>query len=235
MAISNWSKAIGAALALFLAACGSNAPEEGGGTQTAEAPATPDTTEVPVMGPEKRILAFGDSLTAGYGVDPQDSYPSKLQNALRARGINARVTNAGVSGDTSAAGLQRIAFTLDAQAEKPDLVLVELGGNDLLRGLPVEETRNNIDAILSEIRGRHIDAVVMGMRSPPNYGPEYTAAFDGLYPDLAAKHGADLVPFFLEAVYQDPGLFQSDRVHPTSEGIELIVEDTVDEVEAALD
>lgn len=223
---------IGLALAVSLAACQGSASEE------SNAPVDPMENsaemEVPVMGPEVNILAFGDSLFAGYGVDQAEAYPAILQNALRAKGINADVTNAGVSGDTTAAGLQRFAFTLDAQETEPDLVIVELGGNDLLRGLSPDETRDNLDAMLAELKKRDIDALLMGMRAPPNYGPDFQAKFDGLYGDLAKQYDADLVPFFLESIYRSPELFQSDRIHPTAEGIEQLVEATLETVEGAL-
>lgn len=219
--------------ALSLAACGGNAPAEeaadtGSNINAAEAPL------VPVMGPQRDILAFGNSLFAGYNVDKEDSYPAKLQNALRANGVNARVSNAGISGDTSAAGLQRFAFTLNAQDYQPDLVIIELGGNDLLRGLSPDQTRANIAAMIEEAQKRGIRVLLMGMRAPPNYGPEYQAEFDALYSDLAREYGTALIPFWLESIYQDPTLFQSDRIHPTEIGIETLVSATVDEVRNAL-
>lgn len=219
--------------ALSLAACGGNAPAEeaadtGSDINAAEAPL------VPVMGPQRDILAFGNSLFAGYNVDKEDSYPAKLQNALRANGVNARVSNAGISGDTSAAGLQRFAFTLNAQDYEPDLVIIELGGNDLLRGLSPDQTRANIAAMIEKAQKRGIRVLLMGMRAPPNYGPEYQAEFDALYSDLAREYGTALIPFWLESIYQDPTLFQSDRIHPTEIGIETLVSATVDEVRNAL-
>ncbi len=206
-----------------------------GGNETA----APDTNEVTivrddVVGPELRILAFGDSLFAGYGVGEGASYPARLEAALRGRGHNVRVTNAGVSGDTSAAGLQRIEFVLDGLATPPDLAIVELGGNDLLRGLPPAETRENLAAILAELQERNIPVLLMGMRAPPNLGELFVREFDGLYPDLAERYGAALVPFFLEPVWDKPALIQDDRVHPTAEGIEALVAATADEVAEAL-
>lgn len=189
---------------------------------------------IPVMGEERHILAFGDSLFAGYNVAADDSYPSVLEQALRARGVNARVINAGVSGDTSQAGAQRLAFTLDAQDEKPDLFLLELGGNDMLRQLTPEQTRANFTAMLDELAKRDIPVLIYGMRAPPNLGPDYQSAFDGLYGELAREYGADLIPFWLESIYQSPELFQSDRIHPTEEGIAQLVEATVVVVEGAL-
>ncbi len=188
------------------------------------------------MGEERRILAFGDSLFAGYGFSEpgQDSYPAKLESALRARGINARVINAGVSGDTSAAGLGRLKFTLDALEETPDLFVLELGGNDLLRGLSPDQTRANFRAMLDELKARGIPVLIMGMRAPPNYGPEYQADFDALYGDVAREYGAALIPFWLEDIYRNPLLFQDDRIHPTVEGVEELVGSTVEDVAAAL-
>jgi acyl-CoA thioesterase I len=214
---------------MVLAACGSGAPPA---SPAGEAGQIAD--EQPVMGPERHVLAFGNSLFAGYNVAQEDSYPAKLQAALRARGINARVTNAGVSGDTSAAGLQRLAFTLDGQDPKPDLVILELGGNDLLRGLSPEETRANFAAMLDELKKRDIPVLLMGMRSPPNNGPEYSQAFDRIYPDLARQYGAALIPFWLESIYQDQSLFQADRIHPTEDGIETLVGATVEQVAEAI-
>ena len=188
----------------------------------------------PVTGPQRRILAFGDSLFAGYGVGEGESYPARLEAALRSRGIDARVTNAGVSGDTTAAGRQRIGFVLDGLAAPPDLAIVEFGGNDLLRAIAPAETRENLAAILDELARREIPVLLMGMRAPPNMGAAFVAEFDGLYPALAERHDAVLVPFFLEPVYDQPALIQPDRVHPTAEGIEALVAATADEVAEAL-
>ena len=215
--------------ALALASCGSPAP------QPEPAPSETSAAEAaPVTGPERRILAFGDSLFPGYNVHDGESYPAQLEEALRAQGIDARVANAGVSGDTTAAGLQRLAFTLDAQERAPDLVILELGGNDLLRGLSPEETKANLAAMLEILRERDIPVLLMGMRAPPNYGPEFQQAFDALYPALAEEYGAELVPFFLASIYDRPQLIQPDRIHPTAEGIEALVAATADEVAEAL-
>jgi len=214
---------------LTLAGCGSAAPP----AEPVETSATEVASEQPVMGPERRILAFGNSLFAGYNVDIKDSYPAKLENSLRAKGINARVINAGVSGDTTAAGLQRLNFTLDAQEAKPELFILELGGNDLLRGIQPAETRANMEAILTELKERDISVLLMGMRAPPNFG-ELQADFDNLYASLAAEHGAELVPFFMESIYDKPELIQPDRIHPTEDGIETLVGATVSAVQGAL-
>jgi acyl-CoA thioesterase-1 len=227
-----WSNILAAgAASLALAACGQGADEAAAPGAEADRAALP---AVPVMGAERRIVAFGDSLFAGYGLDPRDSYPSKLEAALRAKGVNAKVVAAAVSGDTSAAGLQRLQFTLDSQQASPELFILELGGNDLLRGLSPAETRANLAQMLAVLRDAKVPVLLMGMRAPPNYGPEYQAAFDAMYRDLAKEYGAALIPFWLEDIYREPELFQSDKIHPTAEGIERLVAATLDEVEGAL-
>jgi acyl-CoA thioesterase I len=224
-----------AGAALALAACGGEQVAEAPAQQRAAAP-TGAAAEAPaeVEGREYRVLAFGDSLFAGYGLQAGESYPERLEAALRARGIDARVSNAGVSGDTTAAGRQRLGFVLGNEERAPDLAIVELGGNDLLRGVPPAQTRENLDAILAELDSRGIPVLLMGMRAPPNLGPAYVGAFDAIYTDLAEQYDAALVPFFLEPVWNRPGLIQPDRVHPTAQGIEAMVQATVDEVEDAL-
>ena len=231
-----WSKTavMGAApLALALAACGDAADDAVPAVEVAEdgAPALP---AVPVMGPERKVIAFGDSLFAGYGLDPRDSYPEKLENALRAKGVNADIINAGVSGDTTAAGLNRLEFTLAAQDAPPALFILELGGNDLLRGIPTDQTRANLAKMLTVLQERKVPVLLMGMRAPPNYGPEFQAEFDAMYRDLAKEYGTALIPFWLEDIYRDPAMFQSDRIHPTAEGIERLVAATLPDVEEAL-
>jgi acyl-CoA thioesterase I len=220
---------LAAALAtLSLGACSSDpapVPSE------AASPAMPD---LPVMGAQVSILALGDSLFAGYGVEPGQSYPAKLEAALRARGINAKVVNAGVSGDTTGAGLQRLDFVLNGMPSPPSLVVVSLGGNDMLRGLPPEQTRQNIDQLLTRLAQRKIPVVLMGMLAAPNWGEDHASAFNAIYPDLAKKHGATLVPFFLQAVIGKPQLIQGDRVHPTAQGLEEMVAATVDTVADAV-
>ncbi len=221
---------------LLLAGCGGGGGDDPAGQASAvpvQAAATAPP-EIPVMGAEVRILALGDSLFTGYGLSGGESYPAKLEAALRARGINARIANAGVSGDTTAGGLQRLKFTLDAQPSPPALAVISLGGNDMLRGLAPEQTRANLDAILAELGRRGIPAVLLGMLAAPNLGAEYRAAFDPIYPALAKKHDAALVPFFLQPVIGRPELVQQDRIHPTAQGIEEMVASTVDTVAGAL-
>jgi acyl-CoA thioesterase-1 len=221
-------------LALALAGCSEGAEDAATPAPKVAEDGAAALPAIPVMGPERRIIAFGDSLFAGYGLDPAQSYPARLEAALRAKGVNAAITKAGVSGDTSAAGLQRLAFTLDAQPAAPELFILELGGNDLLRGLEPKETKANLGKMLTELKARGIPVLLMGMRAPPNYGPDYQAEFDALYRDLAKEYGADLIPFWLDDIYREPELFQSDRIHPTAEGIERLVAATLGEVEAAL-
>jgi acyl-CoA thioesterase-1 len=214
---------------LLLGACGKeDAPS------AAPSQAAPRAAELPVMGAERRILALGDSLFAGYGLRSDESYPARLEAALRARGINARIANAGVSGNTTADGLARLAFTLDNQKPTPELALVELGANDMLRALPPDQARANLDAILTELGKRKIRVVLMGMLAPPNLGADYRRRFDTIYPELARKHGAVLVPFFLQGVIGRADLVQADRLHPTAPGIEAIVAATVAPVADAL-
>ena len=215
---------------LLLAACGQDAPPAAEPTKSAvELP--PD---IPVMGPEVRIMAFGDSLLTGYGLKDGESYPAQMEAALRARGVNARIANAGVSGDTTADGLKRLAFALDSQDRAPDLVLISLGGNDMLRALPPAQTRQNLDTMLTLLHERGVKVLLLGMLAAPNLGKDYAAQFNSIYPELAKKHGAALVPFFLQPLMDRPELVQKDKVHPTEQGIEEMVAQTIDQVTAPL-
>jgi acyl-CoA thioesterase-1 len=214
-----------------LLAAGCNKDQPPAAPPTASISSSP---EIPVMGRQVNIVALGDSLFTGYGLDNGDSYPRKLEIALRARGINARIVNGGVTGDTTADGLQRLDFLLDAQRQKPDLVIISLGGNDMLRGLPPDQTRANLDAILNDLDRRGIKALLLGMLAPPNMGREYTRKFDAIYPALAQKHHAAVVPFFLQPLMGRPDLVQKDHIHPTELGIEDLVASTVGEVAEAL-
>lgn len=216
-------------LAALLAGCGSDASAPAAVETSTAAPAA--TTPA---AQERRILALGDSLFAGYGLRDGESYPARLEAALRAKGINARIANAGVSGDTTAAGLQRLAFTLGSQAAAPELVIISLGGNDLLRGISPEQTHANLDAILAELDKRGIRAMLMGLMAPPNLGADYQRQYDAIFPALAKKHDAALVPFFLGPLVDRPDLRQPDMIHPTAQGIDLLVARTVDTVADAL-
>ncbi len=178
------------------------------------------------------ILAFGDSLTAGYGLAPGEAYPVRLEAALSAGGRAVEVRNAGVSGDTTSGGRRRLAWTLKAA---PDLVILELGANDALRGIDPALTRANLDAMLSTLGQRGIPVLLAGMLAPPNYGDRYAAAFNAIFPELAAKHGVALYPFFLDGVAADPALNQADTLHPNAEGIKVIVDKLLPHVRALID
>jgi len=180
------------------------------------------------------VLAFGDSLTAGYGLDQGLGFAPQLQATLRRRGIKAEVVDGGVSGDTSEAGKARLGWTLDGMKRKPDLVILELGANDMLRGLDPKLTQANVDAMLAELKRRKITVLVAGMRGAPNLDPAYIARFEAIYPTLARKHGASLYPFFMEGVAGQPGMQLPDGMHPTYEGIKRIVKGITPAVEQAL-
>jgi len=180
----------------------------------------------------KVVLAFGDSLTAGYGLAAPDGFTAQLERALRAKGLDVEVRNAGVSGDTMAGGRSRLAWALGDG--KPDLVLLELGANDALRGLDPEQMRKNLDAMLAELKRREIPVLVAGMEAPRNLDAAYRDAFAAAFAELAAKYGAPLYPFFLDGVAMDPKLNQSDGIHPNAAGVAVIVERIVPHVVRAL-
>ncbi len=215
--------------ALLLSGCGQPDLSEGNETipvtaGNAASAASPKAASVkPVAGPERLVLAFGDSLYAGYGLARGDSLPDDLQDALRADGINARVVNGGISGDTSAAGRQRLAYTLDRLDRKPDLVLLGLGGNDVLRQIPPAETRANFVAMLDELQKRGIPVVLTGMLVPPNLGPDYAATFNRIWPDMAKRYDATLDPFILAGVLGNRALMLPDGIHPNTQGVDRIV------------
>jgi len=168
-----------------------------------------------------RILAFGDSLTAGLGVAAEEAYPAQLQRRLDQAGLRYRVINAGVSGDTTAGGLRRVAWALTS---KPQIVIVELGGNDGLRGLSLEQTTRNLEEIIERFQQASVKVVLAGMKLPPNYGKAYTTGFEAIYPALAKKYNLPLIPFFLDRVAGVASLNQADGIHPTAEGYRLIVD-----------
>jgi acyl-CoA thioesterase I len=188
----------------------------------------------PALAREKLVLAFGDSLTAGYGLKPNESFPAQLQAALRGRGVAARVHNGGVSGDTSAAGKARMGWVIASLKVKPDLVILELGANDMLRGLQPAQTRSNLDAMLTDLRRRGIPVILAGMRASPNMGKSYATQFDPIYPALAKKHGARLYPFFMNGVTPNRALLIADQLHPNAKGVAVIVRGIMPQVAAAL-
>lgn len=177
------------------------------------------------------ILALGDSLTAGLGVGPAEAFPVRLEAALRAKGHDVKVINAGVSGDTAADGAARLDWAL---AEPVNAVIVELGANDALRGLPVAQAEQALDRLLAALAAKKLPVLLAGMRAPPNMGPEYQADFDGMYQRLAAKHGVLLYPFFLDGVAADPKLNQGDGMHPSPAGVDVIVARMLPSVEQLL-
>ena len=178
------------------------------------------------------LLALGDSLTAGYGLQPSDAFPVKLEAALRAKGHDVKVINAGVSGDTALDGASRLDWAL---AEPVDAVIVELGANDALRGLPVPQAEAALDQLLATLAEKNIPALLAGMRAPPNLGPDYQKAFDGMYPRLAEKHGVPLYPFFLDGVAADTRLNQADGMHPNPAGVDVIVQRILPSVEKLIE
>jgi acyl-CoA thioesterase-1 len=168
-----------------------------------------------------KVLVFGDSLAAGFGLPPEASFPARLEARLAEGGIRARVVNAGVSGDTTAGGLKRLDWAL---AEKPDLVILELGANDALRGIDPETVRANLDGMIGKIKASGTKLLIAGMLAPPNWGNAYKQRFDALYPELAKAHGVALYPFFLDGVAMQPALNQPDGLHPNARGVAALVD-----------
>jgi len=221
----------------LLIACGP-APEEAQAVLE-DVKTVPTETDGDKMAESKEaeilIVAFGDSLYAGYGLDPKQGFAPELQAALRAAGQDVRVHNAGVSGDTTAAGLRRMDFVLDSLARKPDLVILGLGGNDLLRGLKPADTRANLDAMVRKLQDRDIPVMLTGMLAPPNLGAAFSDEFNIIYPALARKYDVALYPFFMDGVVGHPDLFLPDGLHPTAEGIDVIVGKIAPEVVEVLE
>jgi acyl-CoA thioesterase I len=174
---------------------------------------------LPAAAATPRVLFFGDSITAGYGLAPDEALPVRLEARLKAEGVDARVVNGGVSGDTSADGLARLDW---AMAEHPDAVLVELGANDALRGIDPKLTYANLDGILAKLKASHVAVMLLGMLAPPNWGHRYQQQFDAIYRRLAAKYHVPLYPFILDGVAMDPKLNQPDGLHPNAKGADLI-------------
>lgn len=186
-------------------------------TPSGGAPLAP-ATSAPVV-PRPRIVFLGDSLTAGYGLAREESVPSLIQDRLERAGYPHEVINAGVSGDTSAGGLSRLDWSLQGDVE---VLVIELGGNDGLRGLPVDAMKRNIEAIITSAKTRGITVLLTGMEAPPEYGAAYTSEFRQVFRDLAEEHDVAFLPFFLEDVAGDPALNLSDRIHPNAAGASII-------------
>ena len=178
-----------------------------------------------------RIVAFGDSLTAGLGVAAEESYPARLQRRLDEQGLRYRVINAGVSGDTTAGGVRRVDWVLKS---RPVLVILELGGNDGLRGLNLDETKANLERIIKRCQDASVTVILAGMKLPPNYGAEYTKGFEAIYPALAKQYRLTLIPFFLDGVAGSASLNQADGIHPTSEGYRIIADKVMETVKPLL-
>ena len=211
---------LGAALALSL-----SAPLPAAAQTPAPAPASaPNPASI-------RLLAFGDSLTSGYGLAPEEAFPVKLQARLQADGFKVEVTNGGFSGDTTAGGLARVKWVL---ADHPQFALVEFGANDALRGLDPSLARANLVKILDRMKGAGVRVLLVGMRAPANWGPDYEQQFNAIYPDLAKQYGVPLYPFFLDGVALDPALNQPDGLHPNEAGVDVIVARIASAVEKLL-
>ncbi|HEV7996966.1 MAG TPA: arylesterase [Stellaceae bacterium] len=171
--------------------------------------------------PSPAIVDFGDSLTAGYGLMPEEAFPAQLEAWLHRHGVAARVVNAGVSGDTTTGGLARLDWAL---ADKPDLVILALGANDALRGIDPATVRDNLDKMIQKIEARGAKVLLLGMLAPPNWGAAYQRDFDRIYPDLARQRHVPLYPFFLEGVAMKPSLNQPDGLHPNAKGVGVLVD-----------
>ena len=180
--------------------------------------------QMPVSAEDARptILVLGDSLSAGFGLDLPDTWAALLQSRLDEEGYGYKVVNASISGDTTGNGLRRLPRTL--QLHQPEIVLIELGGNDGLRGYPIERMRDNMSQMISKSRAAGAEVILAGMLIPPNYGENYTEAFANVYAELAEQYDAPLIPFFMEGVALDPNLMQADGIHPTKEAQPILME-----------
>jgi acyl-CoA thioesterase I len=214
MMVTRRTATVGVIAAILVAAASS------GAAVLAQAPSKPIT-----------VVAYGDSLSAGYQLRPGDSFPAQLEKVLRARGHAVTVVNAGASGDTTASGLERLAWAVPPEA---DAVIVEFGANDMLRGLDPAKARANLDQMLATIKAQKQDLLLAGMRAPTSLPADYRTAFDAIFPDLATKYDALLYPFFLEKVALQPKLNLGDGIHPNADGVALIVADILPKVEALL-
>lgn len=190
------------------------------------------STLLPAQAAPKSLMLYGDSLMAGFGLEAPDAFAAQLEAGLGADGYDVEIINASVSGDTSAAALGRLDWSL---GDRPDAVLLGLGGNDMLRGLPPAQMRENLATILKRLQEKNIPVLLLGMRASPNLGGDYVTAFDAVFPSLAQEFGVPLYPFFLEGVALDPTLNQPDRIHPNGKGVATIVRGVLPMVETLLD
>jgi len=213
-----------AGAALIAAGCKTDQPAQNNAQTDTPIPDAPIHTPAPATDSRPLIVCFGDSLTAGYGTDPGESYPDYLQADLDAQGYRYRVVNAGVSGNTTKDGIDRLAEVL---AMKAAIVIVEFGGNDGLRGVPISDSRANLDTILAKLKASGSKVVIAGITLPPNYGAAYIKQFDATYTLLAKKYELPLMPFLLKDVYSVPGMMQSDETHATAAGNKIVATDVL--------
>ncbi|MGB6153841.1 MAG: arylesterase [Pricia sp.] len=218
-------------LVFLIASCG-EAPKEK--TDTAPAKSTDAVSEADETSEEKTILFFGNSLTAGYGLDTKEAFPALIQDRLDSLGLDYTAINSGLSGETTSGGLNRLEWVLN---QKVDIFVLELGANDGLRGVPLKETRDNLQAIIDLVREKNKDTkiILAGMQLPPNMGQAYTTEFRRLFPELADKNDVALIPFLLEGVAGNPKLNQDDGIHPTAEGQKIVRENVWDVLQDVID
>jgi acyl-CoA thioesterase-1 len=219
---------LAAALAVSALACGSTRGDDRDETRPGGAPAAsatpspaPARPAPEAASPRRRIVALGDSLTAGLGISSSSAYPALLEQRLKEHGMDYEVVNAGISGDTSAGGLERLDWALQGDVR---VLIVALGANDGLRGLPLEQLRRNLSQIIERAQARGIAVVLAGMEAPPNYGRDYISGFHKVYPELAAQYHVALVPFLLQKVAGNALLNQTDGIHPTTEGVRIVAD-----------
>src|SRR5688572_14108238 len=196
-----------------------------------------DVDSKPLVPPKEtaarpKIIAFGDSLTAGFGLEEIESYPYLLQQKLKADGFDYEVLNAGVSGDTSLGGVERIDWTLEI--DNATILILELGANDLLRGVPPEKMKDNLDRIIEKAKAKHLQVLLCGMIAPPTMGPDYQRAFSDAFPDLAEDHDVEYVPFLLDGVALNRELNQADGIHPNAQGTRMMMENIYKELKPML-
>jgi acyl-CoA thioesterase-1 len=213
------------ALGMLAAACGSptrnHVDQAAGQAGTAGPGSRAGGAAEPTAASRPRVVALGDSLTAGLGLSPDQAWPALVQEKIDEAGLDVEVVNAGVSGDTTAGGLRRLDWALDGDVK---VLVLELGANDGLRGLPVEQMRNNLSQIIATARDRDIAVLLCGMEAPPNFGPEYTREFRQVYRDLADRHDVAFVPFFLDGIAGSAALNQADGIHPNEEGTRRVAD-----------
>ena len=227
-------RALVVALGMGLAGCGGGHEDTAAPAATAAAPAGGSGVATNVTAPTRSgplLVALGDSLTAGLGLDVDEAYPARLERALRADGHAVTVVNAGVSGDTSAAGLSRAEWAIEGDVR---ILILALGGNDALRGLPADQMKRNLSLILALAAERGIRVLLAGMEAPPNFGAAYTAEFRAVFHDLAREHDVAFMPFLLDGVAADPALNQADGIHPNAAGAAIVAARVRDALEPLL-